>query len=98
MAVSSDYLDRIGFATIRREPGDTSDEAMDQLLEDYIEQARADMIQKGVDTDTANDEDNPGVKGCIQSFVRWKFSYTNRDSADNLDEYQLQLDELRKSV
>ena len=98
MAVSSDYLDRIGFATIRREPGDTSDEAMDQLLEDYIEQARADMIRKGVSSEVANDEEDAGTKGCIQSFVRWRFSYTNRDSSDNLEEYQLQLDELRKSV
>lgn len=97
MAVSSEYLDRIGFSTIRREPGDTTDDAMDKLLEDYIEQARADMISKGVTEDTANDETDPRTRGCIQSYVRWKMSDTNRDSSDNLEEYRLQLDELRKN-
>lgn len=95
--VSSYYLDRIGFATIRREPGDTSDEAMDNLIRDYIEQARADMIRKGVSPYLAEDECSASVQGCIQSFVRWKMAYSNKDSVQNLSEYQLQLDELRKS-
>ncbi len=95
--VSAEYLDKIGFATIRREPGDTSDEAMDNLIRDYIEQARADMIRKGVAPDLAEDEHNASVRGCIQSFVRWQMAYTNKDSVPNLSEYQLQLDEIRKS-
>ena len=74
MAVTTKYLDKIGFATIRREPGDTSDPAMDELLIDYIEQARADMKQKGLDANIAEDEENASVRGCIQSFVRWKMS------------------------
>ncbi len=98
MAVSSEYLDRIGFATIRREPGDTSDEAMDQLLSDLIEQARADMTMKGLPKDLAADETNASVRGCISSYVRWRMAYANNDAVANLDEYQLQLDELRKST
>lgn len=97
MTISDEYLNRIGFATIRREPGDTSDSSMDQLLKDYIEQARTDMIQKGVDAKTVEDEDNASVRGCIQSYVRWRMSWANRDGVNNLGEYQLQLDELRKS-
>ena len=96
--VSAEYLDRIGFATIRREPGDTSDKAMDELLEEYIKQAREDMVQKGVKKEIANDEENPCTKGCIQSFVRWKMSFDNRDSVPNLEEYRIQLDELRKNT
>lgn len=95
--VSAEYLNRIGFATIRREPGDTSDKAMDALLEEYIEQARADMIRKGVLQAKAQDEEDAGVRGCIQSYVRWRMACTNKDGADNLEEYRLQLDELRKS-
>lgn len=98
MAVSAEYLDRIGFATIRREPGDTSDDAMDQLLTDCIEQARADMVMKGVPKEIAIDETNANVRGCIASYVRWRMAYANTDSVANLDEYQLQLDELRKST
>ncbi len=95
--VSAEYLDRIGFAAIRREPGDTSDGAMDALLKEYIGQARTDMVRKGLPPDKANDEKDAGVRGCIQSFVRWRMAHANKDSANNLEEYRLQLDELRKS-
>lgn len=95
--VSAEYLDKIGFATVRREPGDTSDEAMDNLIVDYIEQARANMIDKGADAELVQDETNANVRGCIQSFVRWKMAYTSKDSVPNLEEYRLQLDELRKN-
>lgn len=98
MAVSTEYLDRVGFATIRREPGDDSDTAMDGLLTDLIEQAREDMIRKGVTEELANDETNAGVRGCINSYVRWRMAYTNTDSVPNLEEYQMQLDEIRRSI
>lgn len=95
--VSADYLDRIGFATIRREPGDDSDAAMDALLRGYIEQARADMVRKGVARSVVADETDAAVMGCIQSYVRWRMAYTGKDDAANLEEYRMQLDELRKS-
>lgn len=95
--VSAEYLNKIGFATIRREPGDTSDSAMDSLLIDYVEEARSDMILKGVRSDVANNELNNSVRGAICSFVRWKMSFTSKDSVPNLNEYQLQVDELRKN-
>ncbi len=95
--VSAEYLDKIGFATIRREPGDTSDTAIDALLTDYIEEARTDMTLKGVNCDVATDESNTSVRGAICSFVRWKMSFSNKDSVPNLDEYRLQVDELRKN-
>lgn len=98
MAVSIEYLDKVGFATIRREPGDNSDEAIDALLAQYIEQARADLVKVGVAPEIATNEDNPNVLGAINSFVRWKMSFNGSDSTPNRDEYRLQADELRKSV
>lgn len=95
--IGAEYLDSIGFATIRREPGDNSDAAMDALLRYYIEQARADMVQKGVAQSVANDETDAAVRGCVQSYVRWRMAYTARDDVANLEEYRMQLDELRKS-
>lgn len=95
--VSTEYLDRIGFATIRREPGDDTDVAMDALLCDYIEQARADMAQKGVARSVVEDETDAAVMGCVQSYVRWRMAYTVKDDAANLEEYRMQMDELRKS-
>lgn len=95
--VSTEYLNKVGFATIRREPGDTEDEAMDSLLKDYIEEARQDMILKGVNPNVANDESNASVRGAVCSFVRWKMSYDRKDSVPNLDEYRMQVDELRKN-
>lgn len=96
--MTTDYIDRIGFATIRREPGDTSDSAMDALLTDYIEIARKDMVRKGVYFEDAVDESNLSVMGAICSYVRYRFSKDNKDGADNLEEYRDQVDELRKSV
>lgn len=95
--VSNDYLNRIGFATIRREPND-DDQVMTDLLIDYIEQGRAQLASYGVNPMIAEDEDDPRVRGCIQSYVRWRFAQDNRDSANNLEEFRLQADELRKAV
>ena len=96
MAVSTEYLDKIGFATVRREPGDTSDAAMDSLIEDAIESAREDMILKGVAAEVAEDESDMRTRGCIQSFVRWQIQPTS--ASKDLEEYQLQLDDLRKNM
>lgn len=93
--VSNDYLNKVGFATIRRDIDDTSDTAMDALLSDYIEEARADMELKGVTG--VDDESDVAVRCCICSFVRWKFAYSTNDGANNLEDYRLQVDELRKS-
>lgn len=96
--MTTEYFDRIGFATIRREPGDNSDTAMDALLNDYIEMSKQDMIRKGVDSAEVEDEANLSIMGAICSYVRYRFSKDNRDGADNLSEYRDQVDELRKSV
>lgn len=96
--MTKEYFDKIGFATIRREPGDTSDPAMDALLTDYIEMARKDMVRKGVNYVDAVDESNLSVMGAICSYVRYRFSKDNKDGVDNLEEYRDQVDELRKSV
>lgn len=100
MAVSIEYLDKVGFATIRREPGqeEPEDQAMDDLIIQYIENCRADLIRVGVPEEIANDEENASVLGCVNSFVRWKLSFTNSDSVPNRDEYRIQADELRKSI
>lgn len=96
--MTQEYLDRIGFATIRREPGDNSDEAIDNLLKDYIEACQADLVRIGVPKEIATDETNASVFGCQCSYVRWRMSFNNSDSVPNRDEYLIQADSLRRSI
>lgn len=95
--VSTEYLDKIGFSVIRREPGDTSEPAVDQLLIDLIEAARVDMTTKGVPAYIAHDETDPRSRGCVQSYARWQY-LTGADADRAMEEYRLQVDDLRKGV
>lgn len=94
MAVSSDYLDKIKFA-VRTVSTDSN---VETEITDIIEECRADMINKGVDEDIAEDEDNYLVLGCVRSFARSRFGIDRADIVDNMADYRLQVDELRKAV
>ena len=91
MAVSDSYLNKVRFAVRRSSSTD-----VDSEITDLIEECRADLIAKGVPEDTAEDETNYLVLGCMRSFVRWKFGLGDEESDKNRDEYRIQMDELRK--
>lgn len=92
MSVSSEYLEKIKFA-VRTV---STDNNVVQEIEDIIEECRADMINKGVDEDIAEDESNYSVLGCVRSFARSRFGIDEKDIQLNMQDYRLQVDELRK--
>lgn len=94
MSVSAAYLAKIKFA-VRTV---STDQNVEQELTDLIEECRADMINKGVSEDVANSEYNYSTLGCVRSFVRSRFSIDRADIVDNMSDYRLQVDELRKAV
>lgn len=91
--VTDDYLNKARF-TLRRSPGD---EAVDGEITDLINQCRMDLVRMGVDEDTAIDESNELVFGCIRSFLRWQFGIDGIDADRNHAEYLELADNLRKS-
>ena len=92
--VSENYLYKVRFA-VRTVSTDSN---VLQELTDIIEECRAHMIAVGVSKDTAEDEENHLVLGCVRSFARAKFSEDLNEKAANMAEYRLQVDELRKAV
>ena len=93
--VTENYLYKIRFA-VRTVSNDSN---VLQELTDIIEECRAHMVTvAGVKKDVAEDETNPLVLGCVRSFARAKFSDDKDEKADNMADYRLQVDELRKAV
>lgn len=92
MSVSFGYLEKIKFA-VRTV---STDERVIQEITDIIEECRADMINKGVDEAIANDESNMSTLGCVRSFARSRFGIDANDIQVNMNDYRLQVDELRK--
>ena len=94
MSVSEAYLKKIKFA-VRTV---STDENVIQEITDIIEECRADMVNKGVSAALATDENNPSVLGCVRSFARSRFGIDAEDISINMEDYRLQVDELRKAV
>jgi hypothetical protein len=92
--VSPEYLNKIKFA-VRTVSTDTN---VIQEITDIIEECRADMVNKGVSEDVAGDETNYSVLGCVRSFARSRFGIDANDIQLNMQDYRLQVDELRKAV
>lgn len=92
--VSAEYLEKIKFAV---RTVSTDDNVMAEI-EDIIEECRADMVNKGVDEDIVKDEFNYSVLGCVRSFARSRFGIDANDIQLNMQDYRLQVDELRKAV
>ena len=92
--VSAEYLNKIKFA-VRMVSTDTN---VIQEITDIIEECRADMISKGVSREIATDENDYSVLGCVRSFARSRFGIDADDIQLNMQDYRLQLDELRKAV
>ena len=92
--VSAEYLEKIKFA-VRTV---STDDNVIAEIEDIIEECRADMINKGVSEDVAGDETNYSVLGCVRSFARSRFGIDANDIQLNMQDYRLQVDELRKAV
>ena len=92
--VSAEYLEKIKFAV---RTVSTDDNVLQEII-DIIEECRADMINKGVSEDMAVDETNYSVLGCVRSFARSRFGIDANDIQLNMQDYRLQVDELRKAV
>lgn len=92
-AVSYEYLTSVRFA-IRR----TAGTQVDAELTDIIQQCRADLVRMGVASETAADESNELVLGCVRCFARWQFGIDGDNADRNHSDYQEQADNLRKSV
>jgi len=92
--VSAEYLEKIKFA-VRTV---STDDNVIAEIEDIIEECRVDMINKGVSEDVAGDETNYSVLGCVRSFARSRFGIDANDIQLNMQDYRLQVDELRKAV
>lgn len=92
--VSTNYLGKIKFA-VRTV---SEDENVLGELMDIIEECRAKMISLGVSEDVVNDEDNYLTLGCVRSFARSRFSVDQDDINNNMADFRLQVDELRKAV
>jgi len=92
--VSAEYLEKIKFA-VRTV---STDDNVIAEIEDIIEECRADMVNKGVSEDVAGDETNYSVLGCVRSFARSRFGIDANDIQLNMQDYRLQVDELRKAV
>ena len=93
--VSENYLYKVRFA-VRTVSNDSN---VLQELTDIIEECRAHMVTvAGVKKDVAEDENNYLVLGCVRSFARAKFSEDLDEKEKNMDDYRLQVDELRKAV
>ena len=92
--VSAEYLEKIKFA-VRTV---STDNNVIAEIEDIIEECRADMVNKGVSEDVAGDETNYSVLGCVRSFARSRFGIDANDIQLNMQDYRLQVDELRKAV
>jgi len=93
--VSENYLYKVRFA-VRTVSNDSN---VLQELTDIIEECRAHMVTvAGVKKDVAEDESNYLVLGCVRSFARAKFSEDLDEKEKNMDDYRLQVDELRKAV
>ena len=90
--VSAEYLSKIRFA-VRRSAGNAQ---VDGELTDLIEQARADMIAKGVNSIIANDEGNVLVLGAVRCFCRWQFGINGDDAERNQQAYLDIADQIRK--
>lgn len=91
--VTEDYLNKGRFA-LRRTAGDS---AVDGEITDLINQCRMDLVRMGVAEDTAIDESNELVFGCVRSFLRWQFGIDGIDADRNHAEYLELADNLRKS-
>lgn len=92
--VSDEYLAKIRFA-VRRSTGNKD---VDTELTDIIEQARADMIRKGVSETVANDESDAMVLGAVRSFARWRFGIGGDDADTNHAAYDIDTEQLRKTA
>lgn len=92
MSVSNEYLGKIKFA-VRTVSDDAN---VNQEIIDIIEECRADMINKGVKKSVAEDETNYSTLGCVRSFTRSRFGIDANDIKLNMEDYRLQVDELRK--
>ena len=92
--VSNEYLAKIRFA-VRRSAGSKD---VDAELTDIIEQARADMIRKGVPEKIANDESDVMVLGAVRSFARWRFGIGGDDADASHAAYDLDTEQLRKTA
>lgn len=90
--VSAEYLSKIRFA-VRRGTGNAQ---VDSELTDLIEQARADLIAKGVNSIIANDEGNVLVLGAVRCFCRWQFGINGDDAERNQQAYLDIADQIRK--
>lgn len=88
--VSANYLDRIRYA-VRR----SASEQADAEITDLIRMARSDMISKGIPVDTAQDETDPRVLGCVRCFCRWQIGYQDADTDRNADNYDTMVQQLR---
>lgn len=93
MSVSEGYLDKVRFA-VRRTAGNAP---VDAELTALIEQCRADLTRAGVPFLRACSEDDPLVLGAVRCFVRWQFGIDGDNAERNREDYQLMLDNLRKS-
>jgi phosphosulfolactate synthase (CoM biosynthesis protein A) len=92
--VSPEYLNKIKFA-VRTVSTDTN---VIREITDIIEECRADMVNKGVSREIAHDENDYSVLGCVRSFARSRFGIDANDIRLNMEDYRLQVDELRKAV
>ncbi len=92
--VSAEYLEKIKFAV---RTVSTDDNVLQEII-DIIEECRADMVNKGVAAAVACDETNYSVLGCVRSFARSRFGIDANDIQLNMQDYRLQVDELRKAV
>ena len=90
--VSAEYLSKICFA-VRRGAGNAQ---VDSELTDLIEQARADLTAKGVNSIIANDEGNVLVLGAVRCFCRWQFGINGDDAERNQQAYLDIADQIRK--
>lgn len=90
--VGTEYLEKIKFA-VRTV---STDAKVIGEITDIIEECRADMINKGVSKSKAEDESDFSVLGCVRSFARARFGIDANDIRVNMEDYRLQVDELRK--
>lgn len=91
--VSAEYLNKIRFAVRRNE-----NILMDAELTDVIEQCRTDLIRMGVPPETANNEENTLVLGCVRAFARWQTGGGGAEPEKSREDYRLMANDLRNSV
>lgn len=96
MAVSSTYVQNAAFSALR-----TTVQAATPLyaeIERLIGECRADMIQKGVPQYKAEDETDSLIYGAVRCYIRAHFSNEGKESAYDLGNYRLMVDEIRKDA